>query len=239
MKPFCLFLIAVLAVTSIYSQKNIRDANAVVRKVGSFHSIKTADGIDLVLTQGNEEGLAVSASKEEYRNRIVTKVENGVLNLYYEKNGDDRDRFWSNRKLKAYISFRQLKELHASGGSDIKVDGSLKSDRLVLRIGGGSDLEANVDCASLEIEASGGSDVDLSGKAGKLQLSVSGGSDFKGFEFAADNADINASGGSDVAITVNRELTADTSGGSDLNYRGNATVVKTSSSGGGSVHKRG
>ena len=96
-----------------YSQKNIKDANAVKRTVGAFHSIKTADGIDLYLTQGNEEGVAVSASKEEYRNRIVTKVENGVLHLYYEKNGVDR--FWSNnRKLKAYISFRQLNELQAS-----------------------------------------------------------------------------------------------------------------------------
>lgn len=238
MKSFCLSLLAGFAMLCAYSQKNIKDANAVKRTVGAFHSIKTADGIDLYLTQGNEEGVAVSASKEEYRNRIVTKVENGVLHLYYEKNGVDR--FWSNnRKLKAYISFRQLNELQASGGADVNVDGTLKADKLVLRISGGSDVQARLDCGSLNLEASGGSDVQLSGKVGKLELTASGGSDFSGYELAAENAEINVSGGSDVTITVNKELTAQASGGSDLNYRGNAVVVKTSSSGGGSVHKRG
>jgi hypothetical protein len=237
MKSFCLTLILGLAVLCSYSQKNINDANAVKRNVGSFHSVKTSDGIDLYLTQGNEEGLAVSASQEEYRNRIVSKVENGVLHLYYEKNSVDR--FWSNRKLKAYISFRQLNDLQASGGADVDVDGTWKANSLTIRISGGSDLEARIDCTSLKIEASGGSDADLSGKVGKLQLSASGGSDFNAYELAADQADIHVSGGSDVTITVNRELTAEASGGSDLNYRGNAVVKKTSSSGGGSVHKRG
>ena len=237
MKSFCLSLLAGFAMLCAYSQKNIKDANAVKRTVGSFHSIKTSNGIDLYLTQGSEEGVAVSAAKEEYRNHIVTKVENGVLHLYYDKNGADR--FWTNRKLKAYISVRQLNELHASGGADVDVEGTLKSDKLVLRISGGSDVRARLECESLEIEASGGSDAELSGKVGKLQLSTSGGSDFSGYELAADHADITASGGSDVTITVNKELTAEASGGSDLNYRGNAVITKTSSSGGGSVHKRG
>src|SRR5687768_15482395 len=120
MKSFCLTLIAGLAILFSYCQRNINDANAQKRNVGAFHSIKAADGIDLYLTQGGEAGLAVSASKEEYRNRIISKVENGVLHLYYEKNSVDR--FWSSRKLKAYISFRQLNALQASGGSDVNVD---------------------------------------------------------------------------------------------------------------------
>ena len=53
------FSISVLAQENI----NIADANAVKRSItGSFTAISVTDGIDLYLTQGNEESVAVSAS---------------------------------------------------------------------------------------------------------------------------------------------------------------------------------
>jgi hypothetical protein len=48
---------------------------------------------------------------------------------------------------------------------------------------------------------------------------------------------LNASGGSDVYITVNKELNADASGGSDVYYKGNGTVREMKSSGSSSVKK--
>jgi hypothetical protein len=44
---------------------------------------------------------------------------------------------------------------------------------------------------------------------------------------------VEASGGSDVRITVNKELSANVSGGSDVYYKGNGLIrdLKTSGSG--------
>ncbi|HEY0679356.1 MAG TPA: head GIN domain-containing protein, partial [Chitinophagaceae bacterium] len=146
---------------------------------------------------------------------------------------------WTNRKLKAYVSVKNIDGLTASGGSDVQISGTLSSQKLKMGLSGGCDFKGNVSINELNINASGGSDVSISGKAANLVIDVSGGSDLDGYGLTADNCNVSCSGGSDVNITVNKELTADASGGSDIHYRGNAVIKKTNSSGGSSVSKRG
>ena len=191
-----------------------------------------------IIRQGNEEGVAVSASKTEYRDKIKIVVENGVLKIYY----DDNNWFswgWSSRKLKAYVSVKTIDALRGSGGSDIVINGTLAVPTLKLDISGGSDFKGNVNLTTLEIDASGGSDAHISGRVTNLSVDASGGSDLDGFDLVAESCNASCSGGSDINITVNKELVADASGGSDIRYRGNAAVRKSSSSGGSSVSKRG
>jgi hypothetical protein len=91
----------------------------------------------------------------------------------------------------------------------------------------------------LSIHQSGGSDVDLSGNTTTLHVEASGGSDFHGYGLLTDFCSIKASGGSDANITVNKELNADASGGSDIYYKGSGVVKEVRSSGSGSVSKKG
>jgi Putative auto-transporter adhesin, head GIN domain len=235
---FLLLLTATMGLAAVAQDKVYNDANAERRTVAGFHAISVAGGIDLYLTQGNEEGVAVSASKTEYRNKIKTVVENGVLKIYY----DDNNWFswgWSSRKLKAYVSVRNLDALTCSGGSDVLVNGTLSGTKLKLDLSGGSDFKGNVNITDLDIDQSGGSDVNISGRAVNLVIDASGGSDLDGYDLSADNCNASCSGGSDISITVNKELVADASGGSDIHYRGNGSVRKSNSSGGSSVSKRG
>ena len=51
--------------------------------------------------------------------KIRTVVENGVLKISY---GDKGISWNSKRNLKAYVSFKKLTALAASGGSDINVE---------------------------------------------------------------------------------------------------------------------
>ena len=228
-KLFSLLLIAIFTV-SAHAQKMVNDANAEKRNVSGYHAIEVSGGIDLYLSQG-EEAVAVSAVTAEHRNRIITKVENGVLKIWYEWNSNLRIDL-GNRKLKAYVSCNNLDKLQASGGSDVEVDGSLKISKLDLHVSGGSDFSGRVDLNELTVSASGGSDVFISGKADKLLVDASGGSDFKGYELSADICNVEASGGSDIYITVNKELSASASGGSDVFYKGNGLIrdMKTSGS---------
>lgn len=216
------------------AQKTINDANAQKRNVSGFHAIEVSSGIDLYLSQGSE-AVAVSASSSEYRDKIITEVVNGVLKIRYEwKSGIKFD--WSSKKLKAYVSAKNLDELHASGGSDVVIDGSFKSGKLELQLSGGSDFDGRLETDELKVRANGGSDVKVSGRAGRLVIDVSGGSDFKGYELASEFCNVEASGGSDVYITVNKELSAKASGGSDVRYKGTGLIrdLNTSS---GSIKK--
>ena len=239
MKLRCLMLIAVSIITfsaCAQNEKVINDANAQARTVGSFHAIKVQDGVDLYLTQGNQEAVAVSASNDEYRDKIVTKVEDGVLKIYY---GEGFNISWRNRKLRAYVSAKTIEEIKAYGGSDVLIQGTLSATKLNLDLSGGSDFVGEVKATELEIEQSGGSDVSISGTATNLKISGSGGSDFNGYKLAADYVVIHVSGGSDAQLMVNKELYAEASGGSDIDYKGNPDIRHKSSSGGSSVTKRG
>ena len=228
-KLFSLLVITGL-ITTASAQKTISDANAQKRNVSGFHAIEVSGGIDLYLSQG-EEAVAVSAAKIEYRDKIMTEVKDGVLKIWFDwKNSSKFE--WSNRKMKAYVSFKDLDRLEGSGGSDISIDGSIKVTRLEMEISGGSDFDGKVETDELKIHASGGSDVDISGKAARLTIDASGGSDFKGYDLASDICNVEASGGSDVHVTVNKELSANASGGSDVYYKGTGMIrdLKTSSS---------
>ncbi len=238
MKKVLGLIMLIVCMSTAMAQKTIQDANAEKRAASGFHAIEVSDGIDLLLSQGGNESVAVSASESKYRDRIKTEVSNGVLKIYYERNFHVNVD-WGNRKMKAYVSFKNIDRLEASGGSDIKVDGSIKVDRLALNVSGGSDFDGTVSIDNMQVEASGGSDVDISGDVKRLSIDASGGSDFKGYSLSADICTLEASGGSDVYITINKELSADASGGSDVFYKGNGTVREIKSSGSSSIKKTG
>ena len=71
-----------------------------------------------------------------------------------------------------------------------------------------------------------------------LKIEASGGSDFSGYDLITENCIIQASGGSDIQITVNKEIYAEASGASDVNWKGKAAVKGVHASGSGSVSHR-
>jgi hypothetical protein len=237
MKKLFLSLTVLAMSIGALAQKTMNDPNAEKRSASGYHAIEVSGGIDLYLSYG-DEAVAVSASEKKHIDNIKTEVKNGVLKIWYEWKANINVDF-GNRKLKAYVSYRSLDRLAASGGSDVQVDGSIKAKSLSLNLSGGSDFQGKVEADDLNVQASGGSDANLSGTAKRLDIGASGGSDVKGYDLAADVCNLEASGGSDISITVNKELTARASGGSDVHYKGNGTVREMNSSGSSSIKKAG
>lgn len=235
MKKIILSGLLFVAVALTYAQtKEVNDPNAEVRNVKGFHAIKVSDAIDLFLSQSDNEVVAVSASKEEYRNRIKSEVENGVLKIWY----DNPDK-WSrgDKKLIAYISFKTLDNLQASGASDVRVAGTVKTNELDIRLSGASDFDGAIQAKSLTVDLSGASDMKVTGSAASLKIEVSGASEFKGYDFQTDNCSARASGASDIRVTVNKELSAHASGASGVSYKGNGVVRDIKTNGASSVRK--
>ncbi len=235
------FLVLLFAIAALYaqSQTTINDANAEVRKVSSsFNAIKVSHSIDLYLTQSNDEAIAVSATESKYRDRIKTEVQNGVLRIWFD---DESWRLLSNqgnKKLKAYVSFKSINKLTASGASDVYVTGVIKADQFTLDLSGASDFKGAIDVNVLDLEQSGASDADITGSARTVNAEASGASDLKGYNLVSDNCTAHASGASDIKITVNKELSAKATGASGIHYKGNAVIKEIKSSGASSISKR-
>lgn len=237
MKKLLFSLIAFLSLTAFAQEtKVINDANATQRTLnGSFTAISVSSGIDLYLTQGNEESLAVSVSDQKHLDRLKTEVVNGTLKIYYDNKGIT----WKsdNRKLKAYVSFKTLEKLNVSAGSEVSVNGSIQVDKLDLIVSSGSDFKGAINVKELTADVSSGADVKISGKADKLTVDVSSGAQFKGYDFVVDYCNASASSGAAVHVTINKELSAKASSGADIRYKGTALIRDIKISGGGAVKK--
>lgn len=238
MKKIIALLAVVVSAYASQAQKVINDQNAEARNVGSFNGVAVSSGIDLYLSAG-DEAVAVSADKPEQREKIKTEVKNGVLRIYIESKSGINIRFNSGEGPRAYVSYKTLKSLAASGGSDVVVEGELKADKLELGISGGSDFTGKVDVQTLEVAQSGGADVSISGKATNLKVAASGGSDFSGFDLVTEVCELAASGGSDIQVTATKEISAAASGASDITYKGSPKVKGAAASGASSVKAKG
>lgn len=241
MKKFTTALLALwMAVSAVAQTTIINDANAELRTLsGSFTAIKVSGGIDVVLTQGNEEAVAVSASKEAYRNNIKTEVKDGVLTIGYRNDDDYKIKIeLKSKAIRAYISFKTLEKITASGACNVQVNGTIDVPNLSIVLSGACDFKGKVKLAELKLDVSGASDARLSGTVTDATLSASGASDIKGFDLLTDNCAVKASGASDINITVNKELNVHASGASDVRYKGNCVIKEMHSSGASGVGKR-
>ncbi len=234
MKKLSVLLIGLLIGAGLYAQQ-VNDPNAEIRQAKDYHGISISSSFDVYITQSNEEAVAVSAAEIKQRDRIKVQVKAGILYIGY----DSDVKSWSSgyKKLKAYISFKQIDLLKVSGACDVFISGTLKAENLSIHQSGASDLKGKLDVEKLTVDLSGASDITVTGKASQVSIEASGASDFKGFDLVTDICNAQASGASDIKITVNRELSAQASGASDVRYKGNGEIKVIKSSGSSSVSK--
>lgn len=220
------------------SEKNlVVDANAEVRTVSGFTGIEVSGAIDLYISQGSSEAVAISANTEEIRARIKTEVRSGTLHIYFDGKGLNW-KVWGNNKMKAYVTYKTLLKLEASGACNVKATDPIKQAELKMEMSGASDFSGELAISSLKLSASGASNVSIYGTVANATVDASGACNIKAYDLQTEMCKIDASGASNVRITVNKELNATASGGSTIFYKGTGLIRDISSSGGASVKRR-
>lgn len=214
--------IACLITSNVVAQSS-RNVN-----VKSFNNIAVNNGIDLFITQGNTESLIVKGQEEVIKEVVVLQEGNNLTIKY--KEGINWSRLFKGTQIQVYVTVKKLTGIAASGGSDVETQNTINTDKMNIRSSGGADLDLHIACKDISISSSGGSDINLKGSAENMVLNTSGGSDVHAFDFKVNYAQVNTSGGSDASIYVNKGLTANATGGSDITYKGNAALKKVSNS---------
>jgi len=255
---FALLLLAGFVVNAQENKSIVYDENAQQRKVPSFTAISVSSAIDLYLTQSNKNEVAVSATNDEIRDHIVTEVVGGTLIIRLGDKGTWFSwRKWGNYKTKAYVSIQDINALTASGASTVHLVNTIESPKMRIKLSGASDFKGNIKAGvlmyqltgasdykgevtanSIDIDGSGASSIELIGKVDDLAIEVSGASDAKLYNLTAKGALLRASGASNIGVTVTEILRANSSGASDINYKGNPTVKESNTSGASSIRRR-
>lgn len=219
------------------AQKTINDPNVEKRTVSSFHGIEVSTGIELLLSEGSTEEVAVSAATTGFRDKIVTEVKNGVLKIHYESKMGSINKIKETKSLKAYVSCKTLDLLNVNTGAEVKINGVLKSTYLDLNANTGGLVNGEVDINTLKVSQNTGSKITLSGKADKLEIDGDTGSKFKGEDMATTNCSVKVSTGAIVSVKAEKELQVKANTGGSVRYKGNAMIREIKTHTGGSVTK--
>lgn len=229
--------VMMVAGVTLKAQNIVYDENAEVRTVDKFNGIEVSGAVSLYLSQGNVTGVAVSAGDEKYNNKIKTQVRDGVLRISVEGgvwNGFN----WTNRKLRAYVTVTDINRLEVSGASYVSISGTLKSDEIKMDISGASEVKGIVNVSKLDMDISGASVAKLAGTVSEGMIDASGACKVNSYDLVFDKCKASSSGASNIRVTVNGELNADATGGSDIYYKGAGVARSLNTSGGASIKNR-
>ncbi len=238
MKKILLFLLfTAFVISPIFAQKTYNDANVEKRSISSFHGIEVSTGITLILTKGNEEELAVSASTAEFRDKIVTQVSNGILKIHYETRMGAINKKNESKNLRAYVSYKTLDRLNVNTGAEVEIQGVLATATLDLEANTGGLVKGEIDINKLKVSQNTGSRITLTGKALSMEIEGDTGSKFIGESLTAGICSITVSTGAGVTVTVENELNAKANTGGYIKYKGNAGIREIKTNTGGTITK--
>lgn len=209
-----------------FAQKQfVVDENATVRAIASsFNTIHVSSSIHLVLTKGDTEVVAVSASDETVKAEIITEVEDGILKIYY-KGKNYRSSF--NRQLNVYVSYKNLQNIKASDACNILLADKLTATSLTIKVSDASVFKGEINADTLEVKVADASIVKLTGQAKNSTLRCADASQINALDFETEDADINANDASVVKLTVTKNLFARANDASVISFKGSATLKQS------------
>jgi hypothetical protein len=236
MKRLLTFLLLLFCIGSLSAQKTYDAANPQKRNVPSFHGVEVSTGIKLILTEGSSEEVAVSASTDEDRDKIITKVENGILKIYF----DNKKILSVNSKkekhdLKAWVSYKMLDQLDANTGAVATIEGTLHSANLKMKVNTGAIVNGKVEISDLDVHQDTGSIITITGTVGKIDVDGTTGSIFKGKDLNSSSCNASVTTGAQVFISVEKELNVKANTGGIVKYSGEGTIRDIKTNTGGSV----
>ena len=197
------------------------------RRLTPIDEVTLDAGVDLVLVQGDQQSVNVSA-QSEVQPLLLTEVDNGKLTIEVEGNVD------MDAGTNVELVIANLERLRVNGSGNVSVRG-FRGDKLKLDSDGSGNIAASdLDYDDLELATSGSGDIDLAGRADDVTIQLSASGDVDAYDLTAKNAEVTSKGSGDVRITVSSQLDAEVKGSGSIYYRGNPEL-KIKDEGSGSV----
>ncbi|NBC84502.1 MAG: hypothetical protein GVY19_14135 [Bacteroidetes bacterium] len=191
--------------------------DAVNRKLPDFTAIDAKGSVDVFLTKGEETSVRL-----EFRNipenEIITEVDGNTLRIYIDSNL----KIFQNNDVKAYVTFKNLEAIYASGSGNVTSNSKLEGDNINISCTGSGDICIHEPIAGDEIEIQ-------SKGSGELQFTAA----------MADEISVSTHGSGDLNINgliAADELALETRGSGDIRAENvKVDYLKTSIAGSGDI----
>ena len=219
---------------AVFGQRTINDPNAQRRSASGYHGVAVSGSIELFLTQGSEESVVISADDPKWRDKVISEVRDGILRIYLEnKNKIQIDWGLHPKRIRAYVSVKEIDYLSSSGSGKTHIEGNLKSDKLKVDVSGSGNIEGALNVKEFLLGLSGSANADFSGSAQNSDLHISGSGNIRSYDFTTAFCKASISGSGNIKITVTKELSAHISGSGNINVKGDGLIRDYTASGSG------
>ncbi|KPK81190.1 MAG: hypothetical protein AMS27_15660 [Bacteroides sp. SM23_62_1] len=201
------------------------------RSVNSFDGIKVSSGIDVFITQGEEESLKIIADENliEY---ILTDVTGGILTIHSEVN------IRNARSKEVHLVYKQLRSIKVSSAGDVEGTNTMNARDLDIHLSSAGDLNLDMTANQVHCSISSSGDARLSGTADELVARLSSAGDLYAYDLIVKKARVDVSSAGNARIHATEEVNLSASSAGDIYYMGNPQTIHTNTSSAGNIRKR-
>ena len=226
-------LSAVCGVAGLASAEVIGSGHVVseTRAVSGFHGVELQSSGDVVVTQGDTEGLVIDAEDNLLPLIDSTVGADGILRLGMKPHAGSV-RF--HKPVLFKLAVKTLDKMVVAGSGDIHT-ASLASGQLQIDLpGSGGVAVDHLKAETVRASIEGSGDVKLAGEARSQQVTIDGSGDYAAKDFKTDRTSLQIDGSGSGQVWADGALTVEINGSGDVGYRG-AGKVQKSINGSGSV----
>jgi len=188
--------------------------------ISHFSSIYLEGGYKVYLSQGDKTSLTVKTTNENMFD--VLEVSNRGDELSLVMNRD----YLSYRRIRLYITVKDLDQIKAEGGLSLESDGYLDLKDIKLHVQGGAKVDLKMKAREVDVIGEGGVLVSLSGVADELSVKLSGAGHVDADELKAEDVRIEIEGVGTASVYATKELYTKIEGVGKVWYKGNPSVTK-------------
>jgi hypothetical protein len=199
-------------------------------KMGDFKQIDISGGFKVNLKQDSSLNVSITAD-DNLMKYILTSDDDGRLHIYTKKN------LCGSGELVINIGVKNLEKIKSSGAIDLSSDGKIVTKDLSFELNGASKVNMELDAANVTTEGSGSAEIKLKGQATSHKIQLAGSGKIYALDFVVGSYDIETTGASHCEINVLHDLNVNTTGASDIQYRGNPSNVNSHKTGASTLTK--
>jgi hypothetical protein len=202
-----------------------------VRNIGNFSSIDIAGGYRVVVKQDSTVSSVTLTADDNLMQYIKTDIDGERLKIH------STHRICSSGQYLITIRTKNLSYFKASGAIEVASEGKITAKDIEFNLSGATKITLDLNADNVKTECSGLTELNLTGQAKTHNVNMSGSGTLNALNFVAGSYNIKTSGMSHCKINVLNDLNVNSSGVSEIQYRGNPANVNNNKSGISSLKK--
>jgi hypothetical protein len=200
------------------------------RDAGVFSKLDIAGPFTVTIKQDSIASIKVTGD-DNLMGDIKTHISGDMLEIKTD------DGICPSGQINVAISTKTLSLIRAAGTVNLSSDGKITTKDMEFALSGSSKMNMSLNADNVTTTGSGVTDITLTGQAVSHKMVLSGTGQVDALNFVVGQYRVESSGATDLKINVLNDLSINSSGASNIGYRGNPKNISNNKSGVGSLKK--